>query len=194
MSDSPLPEPSPRYTIAAFVIVVAAILGGAILLLSTRHEAVQITINPPPSTATPTTPAPITVYVTGAVNQPEQMLTLPYGSRTVDALNAAGGITDEADMQRVNLAAVLHDGDQVHVPAKGENVVLATASGGVIVHINTATADEIDTLPGIGPSLAEQIITYREANGPFRNFDDLDQVEGIGPSLLEQLQGLIAFD
>lgn len=194
MTDSPLPEPSPRNTIAAFVIAAAATLGGAILLLSTRPPPVQITINPPAPTATATTPAPITVYVTGAVNQPEQVITLPYGSRTVDALNATGGITEEADMQRVNLAAVLHDGDQVHVPAKGEIIVLATPGGGVVVHINTATAEEIDTLPGIGPSLAEQIIAYREANGPFRNFDDLDRVGGIGPSLLEQLQGLIAFD
>ncbi len=97
-------------------------------------------------------------------------------------------------MEKVNLADFLHDGDQVNVPVKGQTVELATPSGGVVVHINTATAEELDTLPGVGPTLAADIIAYRDANGMFKSLSDLDNVPGVGPSLMEQLQGLLAFD
>ncbi len=196
MSDN-LPEASPRTTILAFVIVTIAITGGAILLLATRPEPVRITINPPAPTATPaptSTPAPITVYVTGAVGQPETLITLPPGSRAQDAIDAAGGVTDNADLERVNLAQILRDGDQVHVPEIGVEAVLPTPGGGGIVHINSATLEELDTLPGIGPSLAQAIIDYRDANGPFADMAALDEVSGIGPGLLEDLEGLVAFD
>jgi competence protein ComEA len=197
MADNPLPEPSPRNTIIAFVVVALAIAAGAILLLSTRPPAVQITINPPVPTATPgpsATPAPITVYVTGAVATPEQMIVLPPGSRVQDAIDAVGGVTDAADLERVNMAAILHDGDQVDVPVKGSEAVIATPSGGVVVHINSATLEELDALPGVGPALAQRIIDFREANGPFKSLDDLDAVDGIGPSLLDQLKDRVAFD
>jgi len=197
MADNLRPEPSPRNTIIAFVIVVMALIGGAVLLLSSRPKPVQITINPPVPTATPaptSTFAPITVYVTGAVQKPGQTIMLPYRSRVQDAITAAGGMTSEADLQKVNLADFLHDGDQVDVPIKGQSVELATPSGGVVVHINTATAEELDTLPGVGPTLAADIIAYRDTNGMFKNMSDLDNVPGVGPSLMEQLQGLLAFD
>ena len=197
MADNLRPEPSPRNTIIAFVIVVMALIGGAVLLLSSRPKPVQITINPPVPTATPaptSTFAPITVYVTGAVQKPGQTITLPYRSRVQDAVTAAGGTTPEADLEKVNLADFLHDGDQVDVPIKGQSVELATPSGGVVVHINTATAEELDTLPGVGPTLAADIIAYRDTNGMFKNMSDLDNVPGVGPSLMEQLQGLLAFD
>ncbi len=198
MTDNPLPEPSPRNTIIAFVVVTLALVAGAILLLSTRPQPVKITINPPVPTPTlaPTgTPAPIQVYVTGAVATPEQMITLPPGSRVQDAIAASGGANDNADLEKVNLAAILHDGDQVDVPIKGEKtLVLATPSGGVIVHVNTATVEELDSLPGVGPSLAQRIIDYRNANGPFHSLADLDAVDGVGPSLLDQIKDLVAFD
>lgn len=208
MSDSP-PEYSPRLTIMVFLVVVLALVGGAFLLLSTRPQPVQITINPPIPTMTnepsvtpaptateaPTaTPAPVTVYVTGAVAHPEQLFTLPPGSRVQDAIDAAGGLTDNADLERVNLAAILSDGDQIHVPEKNVEVVLPTTSGGQIVHINTATAEELDTLPGVGPSLAAAIIAYRDTNGAFTSLDDLDLVEGVGPALLENIKDLVVFD
>jgi competence protein ComEA len=196
MADN-LPEPSPRNTIIAFLIVAVAIIGGAILLLSTRPQAVQITINPPVPTATaePTiTPAPIVVYVTGAVAEPESLITLPPGSRVRDAIDAVGGTTDSANLEAVNLAQILHDGDQVHVPEQGLEIVLATPSGGTVVHINSATLEELETLPGVGPAMAQAIIDYREANGPFADMAALDEVSGIGPGVLEDLQGLVAFD
>jgi len=196
MADN-LPEASTRATIIAFVIVALAIVGGVVLLLATRPEPVRITINPPLPTATPepaATPSPIEVYVTGAVGQPDSVITLPPGSRVQDAIDAAGGVTENADLERVNLAQVLRDGDQVHVPQIGVETSLPTPSGGGIVHINSATVEELDSLPGIGPALAQAIIDYRNANGPFADMAALDEVSGIGPALLEQLQGLIAFD
>jgi competence protein ComEA len=194
---NPMPESSPRLTIAAFIIVAVAIIGGAALLVATRPEPVKITINPPPPTATiqPTgSPAPITVYVTGAVGKPETLLTLPSGSHVQDAIDAAGGTTDTADLEQVNLAGLLHDGDQVHVPEQNEESVTATPSGGGIVHINTATLEEIDTLPDIGPALAQRIIDYRDANGPYADLEALDVIEGIGPALLEKIAPLVVFD
>ncbi|MFN8373884.1 MAG: ComEA family DNA-binding protein [Anaerolineae bacterium] len=197
MSELP-PDASPRMTIAAFLLIAAAIVGGILLLLSTRPVPVEITVNPPLPTRTPEptpTHLPIMVYVTGEVAQPETTLTLPYGSRVQDALDAVGGITENADMTRVNPTDILRDGDQVHVPALGTpDTALPTPSGGEVVYINSATVEELMTLPGIGQTTAEAIIAYRDANGPFASLDDLDQVEGIGPSTLANLEGLISFE
>lgn len=192
-----VPEPSPRLTILAFAIVAVVIIAAAAALLATRPQPVQITINPPPPTATPSpsaTPAPISVYVTGAVANPEQIYTLPRGSRAQDAIDAAGGIVGEADLQRVNLAAILRDGDQVHVPLAGQAGAIATPNNAGIVYVNSATAAELDTLPGVGPELAERIIQHRELNGPFASLEDLDAVEGIGPALLTQIAERVSFE
>lgn len=193
-------EPSARNTIIAFVMVVIVIIIGIVALLASRPEPVQITINPPQPTGTPEpthTPSPITVYITGAVNEPQTTVSLPSGSRVQDAIDAAGGLSDAADLDRVNLAGIVRDGDQVHVPEIGDDTVVdvvPTASGGGIVHINTATADELATLPGIGPATAQAILEYRDTNGPFESMEDLDLVPGIGPATLERLEGLIVFD
>lgn len=197
-------------TIITFVVLILAIVGGSALLLITRPEPVQITINPPIPTATPpptATPAPILVYVTGAVNEPQTTIELPVGSRVADVLAAAGGVTEDADMQRVNPAAIVRDGDQVHVPSIADEAsvdadtdtaanpsALPTPSGGAIIYVNSASAEELETLPGVGPALAGRIIAYRDENGPFTSLEDLDQVSGIGPSTLENLAALISFD
>lgn len=185
-------------TVAAFVLVIIAIVGGLVLLLMTRPTPVQITIIPPQPTATlePTlTPAPVTVYITGAVNAPSTgTMTLPAGSRVEDALQAAGGAAANADLSKINLAAVLRDGDQVHVPTLGEIVAIATPNTGGVIFINTANQAELETLPGVGPALAQRIIAYREANGRIANFEQLDLIEGIGPALLENLQELVSFE
>jgi competence protein ComEA len=194
---NPLPESSPRLTIIAFIFIGLVIIGGGILLLSTRPEPVRITINPPPATATPPatgTPPPITVYVTGAVGEPESIITLPAGSRVQDAIDAAGGTTENANLTGINLAGIVRDGDQIHVPEQGVETVIPTPGGGGIVFINTATAEELDSLPGVGPELAQRIIEYREANGAFADLEALDAVEGIGPALLENIAPLVEFD
>jgi competence protein ComEA len=197
MRDDLPAEPSPRVTILTFVIVIVALIAGAGLLLATRPQPVKITVNPPLPTVTPlpsATPAPITVYVTGAVGKPESLVTLPIGCRVQDAIEAAGGATADADLERVNLAGLLRDGDQVHVPARGQETALPTPGGGGVVNVNAATADELAALPNVGPTTAERIIQYREANGPFADLEALDAVEGIGPALLEKIRDLVVFE
>jgi competence protein ComEA len=141
------------------------------------------------------TPGTVTVYVTGEVANPQTMVSLEVGGRVEDAIAAAGGATDNADLAQVNLSRVLNDGDQVHVPPRdGPDIQTATPNHPTVVHINSATREELEVLPGIGPSLAQAIIDYRTEHGPFTSLDDLDQVPGLGPTKLEALREQIVFD
>ncbi len=186
------------YVIAILVLIITIAFSGAALLLS-RPDSAVITIHPPVPTSTPLptpTPAPINVYVTGAVARPDQVHQLPHGSRVADAIEAAGGLIDDADNALVNMAAFLRDGDQVHAPFagdEGETAKLPTPSGGSRVHLNSATQAELETLPGIGPEIALRIIEYRELVGDFDSLSDLDNVSGIGPATLERLADLVVF-
>jgi competence protein ComEA len=143
-------------------------------------------------------PAPrLIVHVVGAVRRPG-LYRLPSGARIADALRRAGGATRRADLSLVNLAAPLSDGTQVVVPrrvpaaaAAGEAASGAGAAGGPI-HLNTATVDELDELPGVGPVTAQKIVDWREQHGAFSSVDDLDAIPGIGPARLEQLRDLVA--
>lgn len=184
-----------------FVIFIAAfaVAAGGIILILSRPKTTQVAVSPPRPTAThvPTsTPEPISVYITGAVNSPQQTLTLPHNSRVQDAIDAAGGLDDNADLNGVNLAGVLRDGDQVHVPAIGAETVTAppTPSGGGLVNVNSATSEELQSLPGIGPATAEAIIAYRNENGAFSSLEALDAVSGIGPALLGKISELVVFE
>lgn len=139
----------------------------------------------------------IAVHITGEVKK-EGIIYLNQGARIVDAIKEAGGETKQADLSQVNLAYELQDGQKIYIPNKkekisqyitensGTNVIIedsntSTQKGGSgKVNINTANQSELDRLPGIGPSLAERIIEYREENGNFKNIEDLQNVKGIG--------------
>ncbi|QZA33387.1 helix-hairpin-helix domain-containing protein [Hydrogenibacillus sp. N12] len=140
----------------------------------------------------------IVVDVKGAVARPG-VYRLPAGARVFEALEAAGGLLPEADVDRVNRAAVLADGVVVNVPKKGEaaeaggsspagsDAGLGAAGRPAKVNLNTADAALLQTLPGIGPTRAQAIIAYREEHGPFRDVTELKNVSGIGPKTLERL-------
>jgi competence protein ComEA len=141
------------------------------------------------------TPGVNVIYVTGEVQNPESVVTLAAGSRVQDAILAAGGTTDNADLERVNLTQILNDGDLVYVPPLiGDEIQTPTPNHAPLVHINSATLEELDTLPGVGPALAQAIIDYRTEHGPFTSLADLDNVDGVGPAKLEDWQTLIMFD
>jgi len=141
------------------------------------------------------TPGSYTVYVTGEVKQPELLVALPAGSRVEDAIAAAGGATDNADLGRINLSQILNDGDLIYVPPlAGDQIQTPTPNRPPLIHINHASVDELDTLPGIGPTLAQAIIDYRTENGPFQDLADLDNVPGIGTAKLEAIRDFVVFD
>jgi competence protein ComEA len=147
----------------------------------------------------------VVVHVAGAVVSPG-VRRLPPGSRVTDALDAAGGALPGADLPRINLAALLVDGQQVYVPKPGEELPVAAGAGlpggtgaagggpvpGARVDLNTATAEQLDTLPGVGPATASAIIAHREQHGPFTSVDQLLDVRGIGEAKLEQLRDLVS--
>jgi len=134
----------------------------------------------------------VVVDVVGAVRRPG-LYRLAVGSRVADAVAHAGGLTRLADPALVNLAAPLADGEQILVGARGQGGGAATAVGaaaGAPVDLNSATADQLDALPGVGPATAQKIITYRRQHGPFTALDDLDAIPGIGAARIAGLQGL----
>ncbi|TEU14080.1 MAG: hypothetical protein E3J21_16915, partial [Anaerolineales bacterium] len=141
------------------------------------------------------------VYVSGAVAHPD-VYELPYDSIVKDAIEAAGGPTGEADLNRINLARRVHDEEQIYMPRKGEesppvsppsgpSLPSLSSQGGDKVNINTATAEELGTLPGIGPTKAQSIIDYRTTNGPFQSIEDIKDVRGIGDATFEKLKDKI---
>ncbi len=132
------------------------------------------------------------VHVLGQVEQPG-LYVLDTGARVVDALAVAGGTLDDADLKTVNLARPLSDGEQLIVPAIGaaSEDGSSTAAGDGLVDINNADQQALETLPGIGPALAQRIISWREENGRFRAVDDLLAVPGIGDSVLGGLKDLV---
>lgn len=143
----------------------------------------------------------VVVHVGGAVADPG-VRELAEGSRVQDAVDASGGFAEGAAPDALNLARVLTDGEQVVVPtleeaagAQGADAAGAGASSGSAaggrVNINRATAAELDTLPGVGPSTAEKIVADREANGPFATTEDLKRVSGIGDKKYEELADLV---
>lgn len=143
--------------------------------------------------ASPTGGADVVVDVVGAVAAPG-VVRLAQGSRVVDAIAAAGGATADAQVSALNLARLLVDGEQIAVPTPGappaDSGAAGPAAGDDLVDLNTADAAALDALPGIGPVLADRIVSHRE-DGPFTTVDELADVAGIGPTLLERLRDLV---
>ena len=131
----------------------------------------------------------LVVDVAGAVRR-AGLYRLPRGSRVADAVARAGGATRRANLTLLNLAAPLADGEQVLVPA-GAGGAAAAAGGNAPVDLNSATAEQLDALPGIGPATAAKIVAFREQHGPFRSTADLDAIPGIGPGRIAGLKGLV---
>ena len=130
------------------------------------------------------------VHVTGAVAYPG-VVEVPADSRVLDAIEKAGGATEDASLDTVNLARLVFDGEQIVVPRVGDVLNPESGVSSGLISLSSADAETLDTLPRIGPATAERIIAWREKNGPFRSIDDLLAISGIGPATLEGLKPLV---
>lgn len=149
----------------------------------------------------------IVIYICGAVKE-NKVVTLKENSRICDAIDAAGGLTNDADLTTINLAYILEDGEKIYIPKKGEITPIeasttnsqtssnlnysSSSQKNNKININKATQTELETIPGIGPSTALKIINYREENGNFKNIEDIKNVSGIGDSKYEKIKNYIS--
>lgn len=178
-------------------------LAGLLFFVARAPAGEAIVLQPAP------TKSPIAVHVIGAVPRPG-LYEFMEGARVQDAIDAAGGLLSSANVDSINLAALLEDGQQLNIPYKAdeepaqsfsteEELVLPTEESSEnseventeLININTATVEELDSLPGIGPTIAQRIVDYRNENGPFNTIEDIQNVSGIGPSTFEEIQDLI---
>jgi competence protein ComEA len=186
--------------ILLLVLIIAAVTG-LVLFQVLRPQPAPIilsTATPLPSPEATLTPRPLRVYVSGAVLHPDVYTLIP-DSIVKDALLAAGGPTEDADLDRINLALPLSDGQHIYVPRLGEQSPpvqppsrLPAVSGKI--NLNTADVAVLETLPGIGPVLAQRIVDYRQEHGTFAQIEDLMNVSGIGQRTFDNLRDLITTD
>ena len=186
-------------------VLIGLLAAGGILLIAQPERGVPITLMPAP-THTPTgmpkpttTPMPIQVMIKGQINTPG-IYNLDKESRLFDLIELAGGLTENADIDRVNNVFILRDGDYFYIPSIGEKIpdTARNAPGNnplddlsffdYPLNLNTATQAELESLPGIGPTKAMDIITYRNLVGAFKTVDDLLNITGIGPSTLDAIR------
>lgn len=181
-------------------LFVGMILSALILLVALPPRGTPVELLPAP------TLAPISVHVSGAIREPG-VYQLPQGSRVQEAVDAAGGLQIEADLQAINLAARIKDGEKIHIPVKGEiapsipartnpseKIGSEAADEGTLVNINTASLEELLNLPGIGETRAKDIIAYRESHSGFKSIDEIQEVSGIGPVIFERLKDFIVVE
>ena len=182
----------PRAPFAATLLVVVA-AGIAWWRLGSDDSPAPPAMVAAVASTTSSQPQTVLVHIVGAVRAPG-VVELDAGSRVTDALDAAGGPTADADPAQLNLAAPIAEGQRIAVPRIGEIVATPPSGAGDEsagpVNLNTATAAELDTLPGIGPALADAIMQAR-AEHPFTTVDDLRRVRGIGDARFEQLRDLV---
>jgi competence protein ComEA len=188
-----LPEISRRRALAYVLALLAVLtLAGRVALRSDTATPAAVPVKMEAAKA----PArKILVHVVGQVARPG-LYSLPDGSRVNDAITRAGGPRPRAALELVNLAAPVADGQQVVVPSKQDAAQTADSGPaaslpGGRVHLNSATLEQLDQLPGIGPVTAQKIIDYRTEHGAFGSVDELDAVSGIGPARLEELRDLV---
>ncbi|TMM06720.1 MAG: ComEA family DNA-binding protein [Actinobacteria bacterium] len=190
-----------RILVAAGCLALLLFVGSKLLARPQTGAALAPPAAAPTETAA-AAPAAVVVDVVGAVRRPG-LYRLAQGARIADAVSRAGGATPKADLALINLAAPLADGEQVVVPRRGTAALGAPAGpagssspGGAPsagpVHLSTATLEQLDSLPGIGPVTAQKILDYRQKHGAFTSVDELDAVPGIGPARLDQLKDLVA--
>jgi len=175
-------------------IFLGIISTGIIFIISRQPSGEPIHLFPSPS------PAPILVYITGAVKNPG-VYSLPVSSRVQGLVDQAGGLIEGSDSTALNLAAVLSDGQKIVVPFTKTDIP-ETSAGAVStavptqvsypININTATQEELDLLPGIGASKAGDIVNYRDQKGPFNTIEDIQNVPGIGPGIFLKIKELIS--
>jgi competence protein ComEA len=184
-------------------VLAAAILALVLVVVAWRHAAAGA---PAPLRVAPVTPVTahaspaaaaarlLVVDVVGAVRRPG-LVRLPEGSRVADAIANAGGLRRGAERAGVNFAAPVSDGQQVVVPQRGAAVAVgvggAAPASTAPVSLSSATAEQLDALPGVGPATAEKIVAYRQQHGAFRSVDELDAISGIGPARIADLRGLV---
>jgi competence protein ComEA len=190
-----LPISRRRALVAAGVLLAVLLVGSRLLSHGGSAAAPPPPLPPPTTVAAP--PARVVVHVVGAVHRPG-LYRLAQGDRVADAVTRAGGATRKADLSLVNLAALVSDGEQIAVPRRGAAAAGAGAGGAAgsvptgPVHLNSATIEQLDALPGVGPVTAQKIVDYRQKHGAFSSVDELDAISGIGPARLDQLRDLVA--
>jgi competence protein ComEA len=175
-------------------LAVLALVGQRLAQAGAASEPEPVAAELEPVSHAPARPI-LVVHVVGEVRRPG-LYRLREGARIADAVRRAGGAAPGADLAAVNLAAPLVDGIQILVPSRtapGSPADPSSGEGGVTgtVSLSSATVEELDELPGVGPITAQKIVDYRAEHGPFASVDDLDAVPGIGPTRIEQLRDLV---